>query len=80
MQRPFESGNTDMHSMLRSITARDLALLAIEELAYVKPVEVDGRTTYAIHAADGTQLGVAGDRDLAMVAVRQHELHPVSVH
>ncbi len=77
---PSDNGGADMLSMLRSISTRDLAVLAIEEVAYVKPVVVDGQAAYAIHAADGTQLGVAGDRDIAMVAVRQHELNPVSVH
>ena len=80
MYPPPENGTADMLTLLRSITVRDLATLAIEELAYVKPVVVDGEPAYAIHAADGTRLAVAGDREIAMVAVRLHELYPVSVH
>ena len=80
MYPPSENGNADKLSLLRSITVQDLATLAIEELAYVKPVVVDGEPAYAIHAADGTKLAVAGDREIAIVAVRQHDLHPVSVH
>jgi hypothetical protein len=52
----------------------------MEHVAYVKPVEVNGVATYAIHAADGTYLCRYADRDAAMAAVRQHELSPVSLH
>ncbi|MFP6744299.1 MAG: DUF1150 family protein [Alphaproteobacteria bacterium] len=58
------------------------ALLALGSMhvAYVKTVAVEGGIAYAIHAADGAQLAVFDNRDLAMVAARQHDLEPVSVH
>jgi hypothetical protein len=65
---------------LRAISERELAILAVENVAYVKPVEVDGHAAYAIHAADGTQLGLAAERDAAFAAVLQNDLTPVSVH
>jgi hypothetical protein len=65
---------------LRAISLHDLANLAIEDIAYVKPSEVSGESVYAIYAADGTELGYAYDRDIAFIAVRQHDLDPVSVH
>jgi hypothetical protein len=65
---------------LRQISARELAFLGIEDLAYVKRVEVDGTAAYAIHAADGTQIAVLAGRDLAFAAARQHDLEPLSVH
>ncbi len=70
----------NMHENLRLISARDLAELAVEEVAYVKSVEIDGRAVFAIHAADGTELGCAAERDAAFAAVLQHDLTPVSVH
>ena len=73
-------GDTGMREDLRVISLHDLSILAIEDVAYVKPMDVAGETVYAIHAADGTQLGIAYDRDIAFVAVRQHDLDPVSVH
>ena len=48
-------------------TARDFEALGLEQLAYVKPVKVDGRTACAVHAADGTELAVRPARG----AVRQ---------
>ncbi len=74
------NGDTGMRENLRVISLHDLSILAIEDVAYVKPMDVAGRTVYAIHAADGTRLGIAHDRDNAFVAVRQHDLDPVSVH
>ncbi len=65
---------------LRAISERELAIFAVENVAYVKPVEVDGHAAYAIHAADGTQLGLAAERDAAFAAVLQNDLTPVSVH
>lgn len=70
----------NVHENLRLISARDLAELAVEEVAYVKSVEIDGRALFAIHAADGTELGFAAERDAAFAAVLQHDLTPVSVH
>jgi len=65
---------------LRHITATDLAMLGMQDIAYVKPVMVEGTAGYAIHAADGTQMALTGDRDIAFAVVRQNELEPVSVH
>ncbi|HEU0218782.1 MAG TPA: DUF1150 family protein [Stellaceae bacterium] len=65
---------------MREMTANDLAMLGVQHIAYVKPVTVDGTAGFAIHAADGTQMAVIADRDIAFAVVRQNELEPVSVH
>jgi hypothetical protein len=65
---------------MRSMTANDLAMFGMQDIAYVKPVVVEGNESYAIHAADGTQMALIGDRDIAFAVVRQNELEPVSVH
>jgi hypothetical protein len=65
---------------MRQMTAQDLAMLGMQDIAYVKRVVVDGNTGFAIHAADGTQMALIGDRDIAFAVVRQNELEPVSVH
>jgi hypothetical protein len=65
---------------MRHMSANDLAMLGMQDLAYVKPVVVDGTAGYAIHAADGTQMAVIADRAIAFAVVRQNELEPVSVH
>jgi hypothetical protein len=66
--------------IIRQITPRDLAALGLSHVAYVKPVTVEGRTAYSIHAADGTEMAVMADRDVAMSAIHVHNLEPLSVH
>lgn len=42
---------------------------------------VDGaETLYAVHTADGEQLALVSDRNLAFVLARQHDYAPVAVH
>ena len=71
----------DWLETLREISGQDFAALGVEDVAYVvKTVVVRGKTAYSIHAADGTEMGMAEDRDVAFTAVRQHDLEPLSVH
>jgi len=70
----------DRIERIRQMSARELALFGMQDLAYIKAVMVDGGSGYAIHAADGTQIALLSDRDVAFATVRQHDLEPVSVH
>lgn len=65
---------------VRHLSEQQLAALGVSHIAYVKPVMVNGVQGFAIHAADGTPMAVAGDRDVAVAAVMQHEMLPLSVH
>jgi hypothetical protein len=65
---------------VRHLSEEQLAALGVSRIAYVKPVMVDGVQGFAIHAADGTPMAVAGNRDVAVAAVMQHEMLPLSVH
>ncbi|HLO79025.1 MAG TPA: DUF1150 family protein [Magnetospirillum sp.] len=58
----------------------DFASWGLPEVAFVKRITVNNTVGWSIHAADGTQMGLAPSRDLAFAAVKQHELEPVSVH
>ncbi|HTH98320.1 MAG TPA: DUF1150 family protein [Stellaceae bacterium] len=64
----------------RHLSATDLAGLGIQDLAFIKRMTVEDEIVYAIFAADGTQMGVSDDRDIAFAAVRQQGLEPLSVH
>ncbi len=65
---------------LKAISARDLAALGIGEVAYLRPVEIEGEVVFAIMAADGRQIGLAPDYESAVGAMRQHELELVTIH
>jgi len=65
---------------VRHLSEQQLAALGVSRIAYVKPVTVNGVQGFAIHAADGTPMAVAGDREVAVAAVMQHEMLALSVH
>jgi len=65
---------------IRHISTEQLAQLGLQQIAYVKPVVVDGTACFAIHAADGTPMAIAGDREVAVAAIHQHEMVATQVH
>ena len=65
---------------IAQISTQDLMILGLQEVAYVKPVVVDGQAVYAVHAADGREVAVMPSRDVALAAIRQNDLEPLSVH
>jgi hypothetical protein len=65
---------------IRHISTEQLAQLGMQQIAYVKPVVVNGTAAFAIHAADGTPMAIAGGLDVAFAAIVQHEMVPAQVH
>lgn len=65
---------------IRQMSQADLAMLGIEQVAYTRPVVVDGQPGFAVHSADGTPLGVAPSHELARIFVRDEDLELVSLH
>jgi hypothetical protein len=65
---------------VRHLSEQQLAALGVSHIAYVKPVMVNGVRGFAIHAADGTPMAVTDSRDVAIAAVMQHDMLPLSVH
>ena len=55
-------------------------MLGVQDVAFVKSVRLEDETVYTIHAADGTQMGLSPNRDIAYAAIRQQGMEPVSVH
>ncbi|MGF1640014.1 MAG: DUF1150 family protein [Rhodospirillales bacterium] len=64
----------------RSISRDDLAAFGNGEIAYIRPVNVDGRQGFSIHSADGARLAVISGRERAIAMIRQNALEPVSLH
>lgn len=65
---------------VRNLSPADLGRLGLQQLAYVKPVIVNGAHAFAIHAADGTPMAVAQEFSVAIAAIMQHEMVPAQVH
>lgn len=72
---PFLSANA-----LRNLSTRDFVRLGVEDVAYLRPVLLNGAQAFSIHAADGTPIGAAPSMQLAAAAIRQHEMEPALVH
>jgi hypothetical protein len=71
-----------MHSIerIRHISPKDLAVLGLQDIAYIKRIVVADVVGYSVHAADGTEIATVPDRSVAFAMVRQHDMEPVSVH
>ena len=66
---------------IHQLSPQAFAAFGVNALAYIKPVTTtDGRSGYAVFAADGTQLSAIASRDVALAAVRQNDMEPLSVH
>ncbi len=65
---------------IHQITPRGLMALGVDEIAYVKTVRVDGQELYAVHAADGSEMAVMKNRDVAFAAIKSNDMEPYSVH
>ena len=64
---------------LGELSRQDFAVLGIEYVAFVKPVDADGESAYAIHAADGTEMGIVGALSVAIAAGRPPAVAPLRV-
>lgn len=74
------SGMAQVRFDIRHLSEAQLAQLGLQQIAYIRPMLVNGEQGFAIHAADGTPMAVAGDRNVAIAAVLQHEMVPALVH
>lgn len=72
--------NTQSTTSLKNLSPSDLLVFGLNDIAYLKPAEVNGQAVFAIHAADGSQLAFVANREVGFAAMQQHELEPVSLH
>jgi hypothetical protein len=80
IQQPDEQAVEPVLIDVHNISPQQLATLGLQQIAYVKPVMVQGKPAFAIHAADGTPMALAEGRDIAFAAIVQHEMVPALVH
>lgn len=66
--------------LIRQFSEQDFLALGLSDLAYIKTVELDDRTGYAVYSADGQELAILPSREAAEVVIRRHDREPVSVH
>ena len=64
---------------IRHLSSDQFQRLGVSQIAYVKPVVVNGAPAFAIHAADGTPMALAENEELAFAAIVQNEMVPTLV-
>jgi hypothetical protein len=57
-----------------------MAMVGLETMAYIKPIPDGLATSYAVFAADGTQLAMFESQESAYYNAVKHNLAPVSIH
>jgi len=84
----------DFAARSTTISPEALALMGASRIGYIKMVRSDevafrypgapqlqpGAEVFALHAADGTPVMLAGSRESAMTSAVSHELEIVSLH
>jgi len=65
---------------LEQISNQDFLALGVNDVAYIKSVNMGGQAVFAVHAADGQQIAVMANRELAEAAIRRNEMEPLSIH
>lgn len=64
----------------QELSPQDFLLLGINDVAYVKKEQREGKEVFVIHSADGNTITALADHDVAFAAVRQNDMEPLSVH
>ncbi len=72
--------NASVTISLAKLSPMDWARFGLQQVAYLRPVLLNGVKAVAIHAADGTHIGAAPNMETAAAAVVEHEMAPVLVH
>ena len=65
---------------LRGLSTKGLAMLGADQLAYIRPHVVKGRTIYVVHRANGRELAGFDNYSAAMAACYEHELEAVALN
>ena len=69
----FSHYDTDGLVYIKTVEASDLPINLQQK---VEP----GKTLYSLHRSDGERMAIVGDRKLAYMLAREHDLTPLTVH
>lgn len=66
--------------ILKNMTADAFALLGTQEVVYIKPVNRNGVSGFAVHAANGEELAILESREAAFEAAVENDMTPTQIH
>lgn len=75
MENKIEMGR----QVLRNLSVQDFLAFGLNQIAYIKQVNVMGRKAYTLNNADGSPLVVMENIETAMLTARQNDLEPVTL-
>ncbi len=65
---------------LKNLSMQDFKNFGLQQIAYIKTVQKNDDIIYSIHSADGTEISTMDSLNEAIIATRQGNLEPVTVH
>lgn len=72
--------NPKVRTALRNLSVEDFKDFGMQQIAYIRAVNNNDSTLYSIRSADGEEISVMDTLDQAIIATRQNDLEPVTVH
>lgn len=73
--------SAEIAAVLRSISPEQFQMLGASQLAYARPLHGETDVVgYAVHAADGTPMGMVNDLAMAMDLVAEQDMLLLTVH
>lgn len=70
----------EKNTFLKSLSEGDFRELGVDNVAYVRETEYNGKMHYAITSADGKAHSLAPNYDVALQALEASDLEPVTLH
>lgn len=72
----------DALTLVKELTSKDFLDIGKDQVAYIKQLAgtLDNPFSYAVYAADGSQISIMESYDMAVAAIRVNDLFPVTVH
>ena len=66
--------SSDTQDFFKQLDWQDFLTLGIEQVAYIRPTQIEDQLAYAICAADGTTLSVMESYESALGAIHSNDM------
>lgn len=68
------------NDFLKALSQEDFLNLGVDHIVYIKPFNAQDKTTYSMHAADGTYISSHENKEIAALTAVSNDLAPVTLH
>ncbi len=80
MNEKHPASNPKIKAILENLSTQDFKNFGLHQIAYIRAIQDGNDTTYAIHSADGKKISAEDTLNKAIIATRQNDLEPVTIH